>query len=126
MGTYSGSEANRTGGPLPNMGGRLTDGRPIEQQPTKAPSAPAAQGEKPTVAAPASPDPLVDLDPEDVAGWRRQLQNGIRTPQELQRAYGLSEEELAAVQSGPKPGSRTKAESRLAELKELRRTDPKR
>lgn len=75
--------------------------------------------------APAGAEPLADVDPEDLAGWRRQLKEGLRTTEELQRAYNLTDGELEAVTNPPKPMTRARIERELAEISALRRAEPR-
>jgi hypothetical protein len=59
-------------------------------------------------------------DADDAARHRRLIADGIFTPEELARHYGLTPEELAAL-TPPKPLSRVAVEAELAEIGRLRR-----
>jgi hypothetical protein len=121
--------------------GRYTDGRLISDaegnlvdtrtgEAVAPPDATAQDAGKPPAkdvpTAAADADPLAALDADDVEGWRRQLADGIRTAEELQKAYNLSDAELEAVQHPPKSASVASIERQLAELKALKTSDAKR
>jgi hypothetical protein len=127
-GTSVGGEAMRETGIPDNLGGRLTHGRHVERAPVEAPTTLPAEGQvggkldKPE----AGGDPLARLDAEDIATWRRQLEDGTFSPAELQRLQALTDAEMAAITTPPKPASRASVERDLAEIRGLRQSDSKR
>jgi hypothetical protein len=99
-----GGEANRDGGPAPNWGGRQ-DG--WSQAATKTPAVPEA---KPADAG-GGEELFSGLDESAVANMRDQLARKLSTPEELQRIYGLSPQELAALVEGKAPISKAASEA---------------
>jgi hypothetical protein len=117
MGEYAGGEANRTGGPLPNLSGRLTPGNAV--------GAPAADAGKPEFTAAglshidsSAADIDADLDAEQA------------TREKQMRRLGFSDEEITRLRgeagepAAPAP-SRASIEQKLAELKALKASNPK-
>jgi hypothetical protein len=113
-----GGESARTGGPMKNLGGRLTPGnagemgQPAEQAPAAAPAAEPAEAEA-----------------EDgvVTSARNAVRQGIMSVEEATAHYRLSADEVEAIgKPAPSPRSRLQqVEAELRNLAELRKSDAK-
>lgn len=101
---YVGGEAHRDGGPSPNLSGRLTDGRP----PQETPDAPASTEAKPAGGDGGYATLFEGFEQTQIDSFRDTLARGLMSPESLQRAYGLSAEELAELTGDAPPaiGSR--------------------
>jgi hypothetical protein len=67
-------------------------------------------------------DALADLDADDVATYRKLLSDGVFSPEELARHYGLSTEEVDGL-SKSKPPSRQSIDEEIAAIEQRIRAD---
>jgi hypothetical protein len=124
---FIGGEQARSGEPLDNLSGRLTDGRPPERQ---TPAAPAPTEVKPDESS-SENELFSGYEPHEIESWREQLKNGVRTIEDIRWQANLTDEEVAVLTGGPpasKPAAdatnRVSIERELAAIAALRRSDP--
>jgi hypothetical protein len=89
-----------------------------EKPPAKAPAM------KPDATPAEAPAGVAGLDAEEAAELKDLLARKVRSPEELQRHHGLTDEQVAALTA--KPASRASIEKEIADLRALKQSDPRR